>query len=109
MLFKTCSCHKDEEICIVTGFVFSHNNLTRTGDLFLCERHGTLSIHGVNVVPLMMFAEDFVSTYAGILTAIGVDCCSHSLSNGLIDLNEPDVEYIANYRDITKYAVLKGE
>jgi hypothetical protein len=101
MLFKTCSCNKNELICVKTGFIFydQASELVHHSDLFLCARHATLSIHGANV-GLYKENNNSFSIFAGELLDEGNYL--GSASDGSICLIDTDLDYIQRYHNIER-------
>ena len=112
MRFKTCSCDKDTQKCIKTGFKFLHldTGLVRNGDLFLCDHCGTLSIHGIPegawpiekwhvALPVSVYCGDLIPQYAKYT----MSAC------GICDLTQADIDYVAEYHDLMPYALKESD
>ena len=106
MKFRTCGCPIDTTRCILTGFRFNHGGIGRVGDLFLCEKHKTLTIHGINDGTLE-FKEFTNSSYLGAITCQD-ERYGETEAYGLINLVQRDIDYINRHRDISDYALKQG-
>lgn len=113
MRFMTCDCEKHDMKCVKTGFRFNtHHDELMNGDLFLCRLHDTLSIQGVNPDP-MGVADPKHSSYSGLLHErqhydwpMSTDGWLHSMTGGVIDLCDADLEYIEKWDPIADIALL---
>lgn len=105
MKFRTCDCPIDTTRCILTGFRFTHEGVGRVGDLFLCEKHKTLTIHGINDGTLEF--KDTNSSYTGAITCQD-ERYGETEAYGIINLVQRDIDYINRHRDISDYAIKQG-
>jgi hypothetical protein len=105
MNFKTCSCTKENVICIKTGFMFIYNGKRRGGDLFLCKTHGALAIHGVPKGTMEPHSGE--SIFTGLLVSQDENY-GESEAGGVVDLSATDLTYIERHNDIRRYAFVPG-
>jgi hypothetical protein len=100
MKFKTCSCVIADQKCIITGFHFVHETKYYNGDLFKCNIHNSLSIHGVN----MSFSDKSygsapVSSLKGYITCES-EKYGQCLGGGEITLVKSDVDYVQKHHKL---------
>jgi hypothetical protein len=92
-MYFTCSCHKEEIKCIKTGFTFQHNGVERHGDLFLCRKCKTMNIAGIAPGFGGLGKQD-IALFTGDVAKDANEHYAQSLSGGLLELSDLDVEYI---------------
>jgi hypothetical protein len=104
--YETCSCNKEDQDmrCIYTGFPFVYNGWLFTSDLFLCEKHHTLSIHGSPSTALQHTGEapHTYSIFDGFLINES-GSYRQSGSYGILYLNQQAQDYVNRYHDLTLY------